>query len=76
MHDKTTKQKPEQAKRDHLEDILAGQRVQSARLPYTPHEIRDLPVKHVITTEYWDNAHASISLRGVERTAHIGQLVA
>lgn len=75
-HAKSIKQKSEQAKRDHLEDILAGQKVQSVRLPYTQQEIRDLPVKQVITTEYWPDAHAAISLRGIERTAHIADVVA
>lgn len=75
-HDRSITQAPEQARRDHLEDILAGQKVQTVRLPYTQHEIRDLPIKQVVTTRYWDNAHAAISLRGVERTAHIREVVA
>jgi hypothetical protein len=36
-------------------------------LPYTSRELRLLPVKDVLITNYWQNMHASVGLRGVER---------
>jgi hypothetical protein len=66
-HDSTVKQPLREAKRQHLEELLEGHRVQSILLPYTEEELRDLPIEQVITTTYWPERHASIGLRGKEQ---------
>lgn len=75
-HDGSMQRSSEDAKRQHLEAILNGHDVRPIMLPYTPHELRELPVQHVVTTEYWDKAHASVGLRGVERTVNLHDLTA
>jgi len=46
------------------------------QLPYTPEELRELPIKDVVTTTYWPNARVSVGLRGVERRVGWQQLAA
>lgn len=42
--------------------------VPTVQLPYTNHELRELPVTQIVTTPYWRDASATIGIRGVERT--------
>jgi hypothetical protein len=49
---------------------------QPVLLPYTPQELRELPIKDVVTTAYWPNARVSVGLRGVERRVGWQQLAA
>jgi hypothetical protein len=74
-HDNSRWQSWSDARRQYIESALGGHRVQSVRLPYTQHELRELPVTDVITTNYWPNAHASVGMRGVERRVELNQLV-
>ena len=63
------------ARNRQLAKILEGHKVRPVPLPYTPYELRRLPVRHIVTTAYWQSAHASVGLRGVERIVHWHELV-
>jgi hypothetical protein len=73
-HGRTRCQEFPDAKRSHLEHILHGHQIGSVVLPYTQHELRELPVTHVLTTPYWDKTYASVGIRGVERTVDAASL--
>lgn len=73
-HERSIRQNPQDARRGHLERILRGHKVKPVMLPYTPHELLELPVKRVLTTTYWDGSHASVAIRGVERTVGLAEL--
>jgi hypothetical protein len=74
-HSNSSKQSPERAKKQYIEQIVQGNDIQRVVLPYTPYELRELPVKQVVTTHYWDGVFASIGLRGVERRVQLNDLV-
>lgn len=74
-HENSLKQPLRAAKRHHLDTILEGHRVYPVGLPYTPFELEKLPARHTVTTNYWQNVHASVELRGVERPVGFRQLV-
>lgn len=76
QHDNSIKQTTEQAVEQRIHSMLQGHTVQSVMLPYTQHELRELPVRHVVTTNYTSDAHASVSVRGVERIVGLQDLVA
>jgi len=73
-HDNTTQQTPQAAYEQHLEELLEGQTVQAVVLPYTKFELEKMPVQHIVTTTYFDSAHATIGLRGVERRVGLGDI--
>lgn len=73
-HDNTLGHTPLQAER-HAVD-LQGHNLQPVVLPYTAHELRELPVQHIKTTNYWDDVYASVGMRGVERTVSLDRLLA
>jgi hypothetical protein len=74
-HRNTVKQPLKQARRQHLEDLLEGQRVQSIILPYTEQEIKKLPIKNMITTSYWPDAQATVGIRGIERLVSVQDIL-
>jgi hypothetical protein len=74
-HDNSIQQTPKTAKRQHLDDILEGHKVHSVELPYTLHELKKLPLKDIVTTNYSQKTHASVELRGVERRVDLRHLV-
>jgi hypothetical protein len=74
-HESTRQQAPQTAKRQQLDKILEGHRVQTVDLPYTPYELQRLPLTDIVTTTYWPAAHASLELRGVERRVALRHLI-
>jgi hypothetical protein len=74
-HKNTIKQATRAAKRQHLDDILEGHKIEPVLLPYTPFELHAIRPQHIATTNYWPNAHAAIELRGVERRVGLQHLV-
>jgi hypothetical protein len=76
QHDNSIQQTTEEAVEQRVHRMLRGQKVQSVTLPYTRHELRELPIQHVVTTTYTEDAHASVSVRGVERIVGLNDLVA
>jgi hypothetical protein len=75
QHDNSTKQTPHEAYEQHLEDLLHGQTVQTVALPYTNYELKRLPVKDIVTTNYHHNTYATIGLRGVERHVQLRDIL-
>jgi hypothetical protein len=75
-HDSSVQQAFAEARRQHLDEILEGHKVHAVHLPYTEIELRELPVKDMITTNYWQHTYASVELRGVERRIGVRHLVA
>lgn len=73
-HDNSVGQTPSQAR--SLHGLLEDYRVQPVVLPYTAQELHVLPVKHIVTTNYWDDIYASVGMRGVERTVNLKHLLA
>lgn len=71
-HDNSINQISPRAVRQYEE----GNLVQSVVLPYTPYELQQLPVQCVVVTRYWDNAYASVGVRGVERSVALTYLLA
>lgn len=74
-HENTAWQSSQQFQEYRLEEILKGNTVQRIVLPYTLHELRELPITQVITTNYWGKMFASISLRGIERPVPLSSIV-
>lgn len=74
-HDNSTKRSPERAKQQYIREIIQGNDVQRIVLPYTPYELHELPIKQVVTTNYWDGVFASVGLRGVERRVMLHEIV-
>jgi hypothetical protein len=74
QHENSVGQTPLQAKR--LQATLDERSLQPVVLPYTAHELEELPVKRVVTTNYWDDVYASVGMRGVERTVTLEHLLA
>jgi hypothetical protein len=74
-HHNSISQPPHVAKRSHFENLLDGHSVQSVMLPYTSEELERFPIKDMITTSYLDYAHASVSVRGLERIVDATELL-
>jgi hypothetical protein len=73
-HDNSIKKTSEDDMSHKLQTMLAGHHVQTISLPYTKHELRELPVQHTLTTNYWHDAHACVGVRGVERIVPAAEL--
>jgi hypothetical protein len=73
-HDNSLRQTTEQAGRHHFDAAMQGSDLQWVILPYTAYEIDTLPVKRVVSTNYWHNAFASVGMRGVERRVSLSEL--
>jgi hypothetical protein len=73
-HDNSIQKTNDEDMSHKLEKLLAGHKVQTVSLPYTRHELRELPVQHTVTTNYWQDAHARVSVRGVERIVQASEL--
>jgi hypothetical protein len=74
-HGNSTKHSPERAKQQYVREIVQGNDVQRLVLPYTPYELHELPIKQVVTTNYWEGVFASIGMRGVERRVKLDEIV-
>jgi len=73
-HDGSVSQSPDRAKQQYIRRIIEGQDIQRIVLPYTSYELHELPIKEVVTTNYWDDTFASIGMRGVERWVPLQKL--
>ena len=73
-HDQSIERSPGQSLSQYLHGQDQGQTFKTVMLPYTRHELHELDVKHVVTTQYWDDIHAAVGLRGVERVVALSDL--
>lgn len=74
QHGSSVRQTTDEALEQRIHRLLQGHKVQSVILPYTSHELRELPVQHVVATNYTANAHVTVSVRGVERIVGLQDL--
>jgi hypothetical protein len=73
-HDHSTEKSFDQDAAHRLQTMLAGGRVQNVSLPYTRHELQEMPITQTLMTNYWMNAHARVGMRGVERIVEAREL--
>jgi len=73
-HENTVHEPFEEAMHHYSKHAQNGHKVQTITLPYTPAEIQS-PIEHIMTTNYWPDVHASVGLRGVERTVSLKEVV-
>jgi hypothetical protein len=73
-HDQTVEQSPGQTLSHSLHSQDSGKIFRTVALPYTKRELHELPVKHIVSTEYWNDTHAAVGMRGVERVVTLNDL--
>ena len=73
-HDQSVEQSPGQSLSRYLHGSDEGQTFRTVTLPYTRHELHELDITHIVTTNYWQDTHAAVGMRGVERIVALSDL--